>query len=42
VGGTDDDMLWNDYEENGDIRRECEEDGGTYCEDGSVNSDTDW
>jgi hypothetical protein len=40
VDGTDDDMLWNDSEENGDIRSECEEDGGTDCEDG--NSDTDW
>jgi hypothetical protein len=32
---TDDDMLWNGSEENGDVRRECdaEKDGGR---------DTDW
>ena len=40
MDGTDDDMLWNASEENRDIRSECEEDGGTDCEDG--NSDTDW
>jgi hypothetical protein len=40
MDGTDDDMWWNDSEGNGDIRSECEEDGGTDCEDG--NSDTDW
>jgi len=26
VDGTDDDMLWNDSEEDGDVRSECEED----------------
>jgi hypothetical protein len=35
VDGTDDNS-----EGNGDLRSECEEDGGTDCEDG--NSDTDW
>jgi len=29
-----------DFEGNGDLRSECEEDGDTDCEDG--NSDTDW
>jgi len=38
--GTDDDMLWNGNEEGRDVRSECEEDDGTYCEDGG--SDTDW
>ena len=33
VVGTEDDMLWNDSEEDGDVRSECEEDG---------DSDTDW
>ena len=37
--GTEDDMLWNGSEEGGDVS-ECEEDDGTYCEDGG--SDTDW
>jgi hypothetical protein len=40
VDGTDDDMLWNDSEEDGNVRSECEEDEGTDCEDGA--SDTDW
>jgi len=31
---TDDDMLWNGSEEDGDVRSECEEDEGTDCEDG--------
>ena len=34
VDGTDDDMLWNDGEEDGDVRSESEEDEGTGCEDG--------
>jgi hypothetical protein len=34
-----DDMLWNDDEEDGDVRK-CDEDEGTECEDG--DSDTDW
>ena len=40
VGGTDDAMLWNDIEEDRNVRIECEEDDGTECEDG--DSDTDW
>ena len=32
--GSDDDMLRNDSEEEGDVRRKCEEDKGTDCEDG--------
>jgi hypothetical protein len=39
VDGTDDDMLWNGSEEDGDVRSECEEDEGTDSEDG--DSDTD-
>ena len=40
VDGTDDDVLWNCSEEDGNVRSECEEDKGTDCEDGV--SDTDW
>jgi hypothetical protein len=36
--GTDDDMLWNGSEEDGDVRSECEEDEGTDCEDGDSNN----
>jgi hypothetical protein len=35
-----DDTLWNGSEETGDVRRECEEDEGTDCDNGA--SDTDW
>jgi len=37
---TDDDMLWNGSERDGNVRSECEGDEGTACEDG--DSDTDW
>ena len=37
VGGTDDGMLWNGTEEDGDIRIECEVDEDTDCD-----SDIDW
>ena len=40
VEGTDDDMLWNDREEDGDVRTGYEEGEGTDCEDG--DSDTEW
>jgi hypothetical protein len=33
VGETDDDMLWNDSDEDGNVWSECEEDEGTDCED---------
>jgi hypothetical protein len=33
VQETDDDILWNNSEEEGDVS-ECEEDEGTDCEDG--------
>jgi hypothetical protein len=29
VDGSNDDMLWNGSEENGNVRSECEEDEGT-------------
>jgi len=35
MDGTDDDKLWNDGEEDEDVRSVCEEDEGTDC-------DTDW
>ena len=35
-----DDMLWNGWEEDGDVRGGCEENEGTDCEGG--DSDTDW
>ena len=34
---TVDDMLWNDSEEDGDVRRECEEDDA--CGDGDSDID---
>jgi len=40
VDGSDDDMLWNDSEEDGNVRSECEEDEGADCEAG--DTDTDW
>jgi len=40
VNGTHDEMLWNDSQEDGHVRSECEEDEGTDCEDGY--SDIDW
>ena len=40
VNGTDDDMLWNGSEEDGNVRSEREEDEGTDCEEG--DSDSDW
>jgi hypothetical protein len=35
-----DDMLWNGSEVGGNVRSECEEDKGTDCEDGDI--DTYW
>ena len=40
VDETDDDMLWNGSEEDGNVWSECVEDEGTDCGDGY--SDTDW
>jgi hypothetical protein len=40
VDETNDGMLWNGSDENGNARSECEEDEGTDFEDG--DSDTDW
>jgi hypothetical protein len=40
VFGTGDDMVWIGIKENENVRSECEEDVGTYGEDG--DSDTDW
>ena len=39
VDGTDDDMLWNGSEGDGNVRSECEEDEGTGCEDGDGDTD---
>jgi hypothetical protein len=36
---TDNDMLWNASEEDGDVRIECKEVEGTGCEDGDSNTD---
>jgi hypothetical protein len=38
--GSEDDGVWNDSEENGNVRSDGEEDEGTECED--ADSDTDW
>ena len=40
MDGTDDDMLWNESEEDGNVRSECEGDEGSDHED--VDSDTVW
>ena len=40
VNETDDDMLWNGNEEDGNVKSECEENEGNDCEDGDSN--TDW
>ena len=40
LDGTDYNMLWNEGKDDGDVTSQCEEDEGTYCEDG--DSDTDW
>ena len=40
INGTDDDMLWNDSEEDGDVMSKSEKDEGTDGEDG--DNDTDW
>ena len=34
VDGSDDGMLWNDSEKDGDVRSECKEGENTDCEDG--------
>jgi hypothetical protein len=34
VEETDDDILWDGSEEDGNVRSECEKDEGTDCEDG--------
>jgi hypothetical protein len=37
---TDDDVLLNDSEEDGNVRSQCEEDEGTDCAEGEC--DNDW
>ena len=39
MGGSDDSMLWDGCEEDGNVRSECEEEKA-LTEDG--DSDTDW
>ena len=40
VDESDNDMLQNGSEEDGNVRSKCEGDEGTECEDG--DSETDW
>jgi len=40
VDGTDDNMVWNDSKEVGNVSSECEEDEGTDCAD--VDSAANW
>jgi hypothetical protein len=40
MDGSDDDVLWNGTEEGGNVRRDCEEEEGTDCED--EDNYTDW
>ena len=35
VDGSDDDMLWNGSEEEGNVKSYCVEDEGINCEDGN-------
>ena len=35
-----DDILWNGSKQDGNVRRECEEDEDIDCEDG--DNDTEW
>ena len=37
---TDDDMLWNSSEEDGDVTSDCKEDERTDCKNGESN--TNW
>jgi hypothetical protein len=37
---TDNDVLYNDSDVDGNFKSECEEDEGTVCEVGAI--DTDW
>jgi hypothetical protein len=39
MGKTNDDMLWNDSDNNGNVRSECVEDEGIDCEDGDTGTD---
>jgi len=39
VDGTNDEILWNDIEEDGNFGSECEEDEATDCKDGDSSSD---
>jgi len=39
VDRTDGGVLWNDSEENGNVRSECEEEEGTDCEYGDSDAD---
>jgi hypothetical protein len=36
---TDEIMLWNDSEEDGNVRNEHEKDEGTNCDDGDSDND---
>jgi hypothetical protein len=38
VDGTDDDVLWNGSEEDGDVTSDCKNDEGTNCEDGESDA----
>ena len=38
VDVSDDDMLWNGSEEDGNVRSQCYEDEGTDFEDGNTDS----
>jgi hypothetical protein len=40
IDGTEGDRLWNNSEEDRNVRSECEEDEGTDCEEG--DGDSDW
>jgi len=39
VDVSDDDMLWYDSEEVGNVRSECKDDEGTGCDNGDHDTD---
>ena len=39
MGETDDYTLWNEVEEDGKVRSECEEGEHADCEDGDIDTD---
>jgi hypothetical protein len=41
MAGTDDDILWSDSKESGNVSSKCEENEGSDCEGGRLTDDED-